>query len=72
MSKTFLKLWNASEELFKKIENLEKENKKLETKLKIAEEYLDVISRGVHFGDNIEEHLKILATEALQNIKEVK
>lgn len=44
----------------------------LEQKLEIAKKYLDIISRGFHFGDDIEGHLKILAGEALQQMKEVK
>lgn len=44
---------------------------KLRKKLKIAEEHLDVIARGYHFGDDIEKHLKLLAQQALQKIDEV-
>lgn len=43
-----------------------KENESLKEKLKIAEEHLDVIARGYHFGDDIEKHLKLLAEQALQ------
>lgn len=81
MSKTFLKLWNASEELFKKIENLEKENSNLKTKLKIAEEYINFMASGncpaevcEYHKRNFEKCLKCLevkAQQVLQKMKEV-
>ena len=45
---------------------------KLERKLEIAEEYLDVIFRGYHFTNDIESFLRSLAEQALQKMKEVK
>ena len=58
--------------LEKECENLEARVRELEEKLQIAEEHLDVIARGYHFGDDIEKHLKLLEQEALQKMEEVK
>lgn len=47
MDKTFLKLWKASDELFKKIENLQKENNTLKRKLKVAEDVLQFYANSM-------------------------
>lgn len=64
-------LENTREIFLNKINELQKQNNILKEKLKIAEEHLDVIARGYHFGDDIEKHLKLLAQEALQKMEEV-